>query len=81
MDARHPLTALDTQLLDWLGETRKLVLLSKADKLSRAEQAAALKAVRLAVKGDVQLFSSVTRQGVEDSRDLLESWLEQAAPK
>ena len=81
MDARHPLTPLDTQLLDWLGETRKLVLLSKADKLSRVEQAAALKAVRSAVKGDVQLFSSVTRLGVEDSRDLLESWLEQAAPK
>lgn len=81
MDARHPLTPLDTQLLDWLGETRKLVLLSKADKLSRAEQAAPLKAVRSAVKGDVKLFSSVTRQGVEDSRDLLESWLEQAAPK
>ena len=43
MDARHPLTPLDQQLLDWLGGTRKLVLLSKADKLSRAEQAATLK--------------------------------------
>lgn len=81
MDARHPLTPLDTQLLDWLGDARKLVLLSKADKLPRAQQAATLSAVRSSVRCDVQLFSSVTRQGVDACRDLLESWLEQAAPK
>ena len=79
MDARHPLTPLDQQLLDWLGGTRKLVLLSKADKLSRAEQAATLKKVRSSLKTEVLLFSSVTRQGVEDCRRLLEAWLEQAA--
>jgi GTP-binding protein len=79
MDARHPLTPLDAQLLDWLGEVRILVLLSKADKLPRAEQAATLKNIRAATKNEVRLFSSVTRQGVEECRDLLESWLEQAA--
>ena len=79
MDARHPLTALDEQLLDWLGDTRRLVLLSKADKLSRAEQAATLNKVRASVNDEVRLFSSVSRQGVEECRDLLESWLEQAA--
>jgi GTP-binding protein len=79
MDARHPLTPLDAQLLEWLGDVRRLVLLSKADKLSRAEQAATLKQVRAAARAEVQLFSSVTRQGVEECRDLLESWLEQAA--
>ena len=79
MDARHPLTPLDTQLLHWLGDVRSLVLLSKADKLSRAEQAATLKKVRAAVGASAMLFSSVTRQGVEECRDLLESWLEQAA--
>jgi GTP-binding protein len=77
MDARHPLTPLDAQLLDWLGDGRRLVLLSKADKLSRAEQAATLKKVRAAVGAGAMLFSSVTRQGVEECRDLLESWLEQ----
>jgi GTP-binding protein len=81
MDARHPLTPLDTQLLDWLGDARKLVLLSKADKLPRAQQAATLNQIRSSVKCDVRLFSSTTRQGVEECRDLLESWLEQAAPK
>jgi GTP-binding protein len=79
MDARHPLTPLDAQLLDWLGNARTLVLLSKADKLSRAEQAGTLKNMRGKTRGEVQLFSSVTRQGVEECRDLLESWLEQAA--
>jgi GTP-binding protein len=79
MDARHPLTPLDEQLLGWLGRARKLVLLSKADKLSRAEQAATLKNVGSSLKAEVMLFSSVTRQGVEESRRLLETWLEQAA--
>jgi GTP-binding protein len=80
MDARHPLTPLDEQLLGWLGNARRLVLLSKADKLSRAAQATTLKDVSSSLKSsEVRLFSSVTRQGVEESRDLLESWLEQVA--
>jgi GTP-binding protein len=79
MDARHPLTPLDAQLLDWLGEVRTLVLLSKADKLSRAEQAATLKNIQATTNNEVRLFSSMTRQGVEECRDLLEAWLEQVA--
>lgn len=80
MDARHPLTALDAQLLDWLGGARTLVLLSKADKLSRAEQAATLKhagsqLLKTVPNTAVQLFSSVTRKGVEECRDLLAQWL------
>jgi len=83
MDARHPLTPLDRQLIGWLEQQRVLVLLSKADKLSRAEQAAALKTVRAALASDaeVRLFSSVTLQGVEECRGLLERWLEQPAQK
>jgi GTP-binding protein len=75
MDARHPATDLDRQLLAWLGEQQVLVLLSKADKLSRAEQAAALRVAR-PLSAHVQLFSSVTRQGVEECRDLLAGWLQ-----
>jgi GTP-binding protein len=74
MDARHPLTPLDAQLLGWLGERRRLLVLAKADKLTRAEQAALKREFT-----DALLFSSVTRQGVEECRGLLESWLEQAA--
>ena len=76
MDARHPLTPLDAQLLRFLGDARLLVLLSKADKLTRVEQAAALKEMQSALGCDVPLFSSVKRQGVEECRGLLQQWLE-----
>ncbi|HEV7476639.1 MAG TPA: ribosome biogenesis GTP-binding protein YihA/YsxC [Burkholderiales bacterium] len=75
MDARHPATDLDRQLLAWLGERRVLVLLSKADKLSRAEQKKTLQHAS-SLAADVRLFSSVTRQGVEECRDLLAGWLQ-----
>ncbi|HEV2432336.1 MAG TPA: ribosome biogenesis GTP-binding protein YihA/YsxC [Burkholderiales bacterium] len=74
MDARHPLTPLDVQLLEWLGDRRRLLLLAKADRLSRAD--------KVALKGrfaNALLFSSITRQGVEECRALLESWVEQGA--
>jgi GTP-binding protein len=73
------MTPLDVQLLDWLAGVRKLVLLSKADKLTKAEQQATLKQVGSLAGVDVRLFSSVTRQGVEECRDLLEQWLAHAA--
>ena len=80
MDARHPLTPLDEQLVAWLGQHRLLALLTKADKLSRRAQHALLTDMCARMSGsEVTLFSSVTRQGVEECRDLLEQWLEQAA--
>jgi GTP-binding protein len=76
MDARHPMTPLDEQLVDWLGDAPQLWLLSKADKLSRSEQ---MQLVReMAGRNDrrrVTLFSSITRQGVDEVRDLLGEWL------
>jgi GTP-binding protein len=80
MDARHAFTPLDEQLMAWLGDLRLLVLLTKADKLPRGAQMSLLAETRRRVgENDVTLFSSVTRQGVEECRDLLEQWLEQAA--
>ena len=80
MDARRPLTPLDLQLIEWLGERPRLALLAKADKLSRSAQSALLSDVRRQLgRNSATLFSSVTRQGVEECRDLLEHWLEQAA--
>ena len=78
MDARHPLTPLDRQLLAWLKGFRVLAVLSKADKLTRVEQAATLKKVGSELSGEVRLFSSTTKQGVEECRDLLEGWLRDA---
>jgi GTP-binding protein len=80
MDARHPLTPLDLQLIEWLGDRPLLALLNKADKLSRNAQSALLSEVRRRLGHDsVTLFSSVTRQGVEECRDLLERWLDRPA--
>ena len=77
MDARHPLTPLDVQLIEWLGALRYMLLLSKSDKLSKRAQAATLREVRAKTKAvQVELFSGITRQGVEESRDLLQRWLQ-----
>jgi|SRR5690349_19235028 GTP-binding protein len=79
MDARHPLTPLDEQLISWLGDAQFLVLLTKSDKLGRGAQQEVLRDVRARLRRHmVTLFSSVTRQGVEECRDLLAHWLEQA---
>ena len=83
MDCRHPLTPLDVQLLAWLRDARLLVLLSKSDKLSRQAQGAAASSVRSALEklhpgARVHLFSSLTRQGVDETRDLLDAWLQDA---
>jgi GTP-binding protein len=75
MDARHPLTPLDLQLIEFIGSVRLLALLSKADKLTKAEQSNTLASVKASLRADVRLFSSLTRQGVEDCRDLLGHWL------
>ena len=84
MDARHPLTDLDLQLLQWLGGVRTLALLSKADKLSRREQERTQREVasQLADASHVHvaLFSSTTKQGAEECRRLLGTWLEEAGP-
>lgn len=76
VDARHPLTPLDRQLLGWLGDARRLILLTKADKLPRLMQQKTLQEVRAeSPRDDVMLFSSVSKLGVEECRDLLEGWL------
>ncbi len=81
MDARRPFTAHDARMLDWAQPLERpvLILLSKADKLSKRERAAALAHARksLAERGmhaELRLFSSVTREGVEEARALLASW-------
>ena len=81
MDARHPLTPLDWQMLNWFTPTGKQVhiLLSKADKLSNSEKTLTLRRVEqeLAALGNVtaQLFSSLSRHGVEQAAAVVEGWL------
>jgi GTP-binding protein len=74
MDARHPLTKLDWQMLEWFSTTAKPVhiLLTKADKLSRQEATSTLRKVQAELREGfpqctVQLFSSSKRQGLEEA--------------
>lgn len=81
MDARHPLTPLDRQMLEWFVPTGKPVhiLLSKADKLSNSEKALTLKRVRQELAAQdgvsVQLFSSLSRLGADEAAARIEGWL------
>ncbi len=81
MDIRHPLTPLDRRMLDWFLP-RGLpvhILLTKADKLSRAAASKTLLEVRKALKDfpqvSVQLFSSLSRMGVEEAEAIVRQWL------
>ncbi|QEY23603.1 ribosome biogenesis GTP-binding protein YihA/YsxC [Neisseria animalis] len=83
MDARHPLKALDVQMLDFFHITGRPVhiLLSKADKLSKNDQIKTLGAVKKSLKPymerqsvSVQLFSSLKKQGIEEVNQVVGGW-------
>jgi GTP-binding protein len=79
MDVRHPLTALDRTLLDWLKASGRSthVLLTKSDKLSKQARQVSLARVRRDLAADypgasVQLFSSLKREGIEEAASTLQ---------
>ena len=83
MDARHPLTPLDQQMLDWYAPAGRPihVLLTKSDKLTRgpAKQTLAKARHDLAKWGDrvtVQLFSSLRKSGIEEAERTIGGWLD-----
>lgn len=84
MDVRHPLTPLDRQMLAWFASTGKPVhvLLTKSDKLARQQAEKIRKDVLASLREtypqcSVQLFSSLTKEGVEEATALLGKWLGQ----
>lgn len=90
-DPRLGLTELDEALLDAIRPRveqglKFLIVLTKADKLTRAEQAKILSITKLnAGGGEVRLFSALKKQGVDDVAQLLWHWchpegMPQAAP-
>jgi GTP-binding protein len=92
MDARRPLMPVDRTMLDWLmrRDTRQAVrvhlLLNKADQINRAERAAALRGVQqflatLPMRATAQLFSALTREGLEQLHATLESLIAEAVPR
>ncbi|OJV48613.1 MAG: YihA family ribosome biogenesis GTP-binding protein, partial [Burkholderiales bacterium 68-10] len=84
-DPRHGLRELDEILLEVIRPRVEqglpfLILLTKADKLNRSEQAKALQITRLqAGGGAVMLFSAPKRQGVEDAATWLRAVVDAAA--
>ena len=79
-DPRLGLTGLDEALLEVVRPRvedglKFLVLLTKADKLTRAEQTKALSIARLQTGGgEVRMFSALKKQGVEEAALLLWHW-------
>ncbi len=88
VDSRHGFTPLDLQLMAFIaqrvktGEVKLLVLLTKADKLSKTEARQAAEAAQLVLADfvtddsdvSVTLFSSMRRLGVEDAAEQLLAW-------
>ena len=79
-DPRHGLTELDDMLLEIIrprveAGLKLLLILTKADKLNRAESTKALAIAKLQVAGaDVRLFSSSKKTGVAEVSQLLWDW-------
>lgn len=79
-DPRHGLTELDEVLLEVIRPRveqglKFLIVLTKADKLTRSEAAKALSIAKLnAGGGEVRLFSATKRIGVDEVSRLLWDW-------
>jgi len=79
-DPRLGLTELDEALLDAIRPRvekglKFLIVLTKADKLTRSEQAKILSITKLnAGGGEVRMFSALKKQGVEEVAQLLWHW-------
>ena len=79
-DPRHGLTELDEILLDVIRPRvqeglKFLIILTKADKLTRSEAAKVLSITKLqAGGGEVMLFSAPKRIGIDDVAQLLWKW-------
>ncbi|TXH38598.1 MAG: YihA family ribosome biogenesis GTP-binding protein [Burkholderiaceae bacterium] len=88
VDSRHGFTELDRQLLEFVtprvrsGEVKLLVMLTKADKLNRKEQAESLRKAQEVLADlvtdeadvNVTLFSSLNKSGVGDVAEVLHGW-------
>ena len=85
-DPRLGLTELDEALLEAVRPRveeglKFLIVLTKADKLTRSEQAKVLSITRLqAGGGEVKMFSALKKQGVDEVAQLLWQWAHPVLP-
>lgn len=82
MDIRHPLMPYDLQMLEWCvhADMPVHILLTKADKLKRGAAQNILLKIQRELAGlanvSVQLFSATKGTGLEEVRDVLDTWLD-----
>ncbi len=83
VDIRHPLQALDEQMMHWAATADLLihVLLTKADKLKRGPALDAWQRYKKQIKKfgphvTSQVFSAESKLGVEEARRVLDDWYE-----
>lgn len=83
MDIRHPLKPFDEQMIKWVTHHQLPlhILLTKADKLKRGAANQSLQKVQQAIKPyegqvTVQLFSSFSKQGLDEALQQLTTWFE-----
>jgi len=88
MDIRHPMKALDRQLLAWFEASGKPahILLAKADKLGRQQAAQQLRDTTKILASEfprvsVQLFSAHSKTGIEEAETVLTAWYEGGGPQ
>ncbi|MFK7963527.1 MAG: ribosome biogenesis GTP-binding protein YihA/YsxC [Burkholderiaceae bacterium] len=88
VDCRRELTDKDLDLLDWVPEqVNRLLLITKADKLSKSAAQKTLKNVKAQYEdampdlpASFMLFSASKNQGIEPARKLIEQWLAPEPP-
>ena len=83
VDSRRGLGAQDAVMLEWVlaRDRHAHVLLTKCDKLNRRDSQRVLKETEAACSDTAvtaQLFSAHAKQGLDEARGVMDSWLEAA---
>ena len=81
VDSRRGLGAQDAAMLEWVLSRQRAahVLLTKADKLNRRDGQRVLRETVVACEDTAvtaQLFSAHSKTGIEEARQVMQSWLE-----
>ncbi|PCJ92517.1 MAG: YihA family ribosome biogenesis GTP-binding protein [Porticoccaceae bacterium] len=84
MDIRHPLRQYDWQMIRWASESGMPIhlLLTKADKLKKGPAKSTLLQVERDLTDEnlmenitIQMFSSLKKEGINELKEKLQSWL------
>ncbi|MBZ0266393.1 ribosome biogenesis GTP-binding protein YihA/YsxC [bacterium] len=78
VDIRRGLTDLDRELIAWTGleKVRPVIILTKADKLSKSQQIKARQEVEKEIEGEMEIYqvSAVKKIGLDQLRTQMLAW-------